>query len=157
MRNYLILFSFLLTTGFSFGQGGIMLEAGGPAGYFSVNFKYTAFQMVSSSIEGRIGYGTYRLAGVKGQFHPDIIIPVGLAYRHTKFLRWSIGGGITFSGIQKYEGNDLKTVWGVAGFESISFQFVDKAHFQSNVTAYLLNEKQKPFRPWGGVSFTYLF
>jgi hypothetical protein len=158
MKNSFLIFFSLFAVGFSFAQRGIMLEAGGPAGYISVNYISNRIELdPNSSVRVRVGYGTYRLNGINGKFHPDIIVPIGLMYRHTRFLRWSVGAGITVSGIQRYAGNDLKTVWGIAGFENISFQFIDKEHFQANVTAYLLNEKQKPFRPWGGLSFTYLF
>ncbi len=158
MKNSVLLFFCLMYAGFSFTQRGIMLEAGGPAGYFSVNYLSNRVELTpNSSAQIRVGYGTYRLNGVNGKFHPDIIVPIGLMYKHTRFLRWNVGAGITVSGIQRYTGNDLKIVWGLAGFENISFQFIRKEHFQANVTAYLLNEKQKPFRPWGGLSFTYLF
>jgi hypothetical protein len=134
-----------------------MFELGGPAGYYSVNYSFTAVQMVSSAIEGRIGYSSYRIFGIDGKFCPDIIVPFGLEYRHTKFSRLSAGAGLTVSGIQRYLGNDLKMDWRIAGFESLTYSFVMKEHFSAKLSAYLLNEPQKPLRAWGGLALTYLF
>lgn len=133
-----------------------MLELGGPTGYYSVNYVCTV-QLPKSSAEIRLGYSTYRLFGIEGGFRPDVIVPFGLAYTIPGVKRLSVGAGLTFSGIQRYVGNDLKMDWSTAGFESVSFRFLMKEHFTGNLTAYLLNEPQKPWRAWGGLALTYLF
>ena len=156
MKKLLIIWLFSAYAFFSNAQGGVMLEAGGPAGYFSVNYMLP-MSTPSGRLEPRIGFGTYRLTGVTGNFRPDIIVPIGFSSTIRWVKRLWIGAGITVSGIQRYEGNELKTDWSVAGFESVSYRFLDKEHFAANVTAYVLNEPQKPFRPWGGLSFTYQF
>lgn len=139
------------------GVRAVFLEAGGPAGYGSVNVQGRLLQLKQSTFELRIGYGTYRFRGVEGSFHPDVIVPLGVYFRHARFERWSIGAGITGAGIQRFEGNQLKTVWGVSGFETVSFRYLNKTHWKFDVSAYILHEPQKNIRPWAGLGFAYWF
>lgn len=133
-----------------------MLEAFGPAGYYSVNFVST-LALPRGSIDARLGYSTYRLFGINGDFHPDIIVPLGFAWNFAAVEGLSLGAGLTFSGIQRYHVNDLKTEWSLSGFESVAYRFMNRKHISAKLTAYVLNEPQKPFRPWGGLSLSYLF
>lgn len=135
---------------------GAMLEAGGPAGYGSLNYLRIA-DYGAGKIEARVGYGTYRFTGVTGKFHPDVIVPLGLGFTTPLSQRLWFGGGITISGIQAYKGNDLVTNWHTLGFERVSFAFLKKENFLATATVYVLNEHEKHFRPWGGLSFSYLW
>lgn len=156
MKNAAILLLFTVFVSRANAQGGVMFEAGGPGGYFSINV--TSFVNVSKfTLKPRLGYSTYRLTSVEGKFHPDIIVPLGLEFCVPNVNRFRPGAGLTFSGIQSYSGNELRTVWRTSAFESLTFEFIRKEHVVSSVTAYILNEPQKHFRPWAGVSFTYLF
>lgn len=157
MKNLLLIFLFTAFACKVDAQSGVMLEAGGPGGYYSVNYKGYLMIGAGPTLKWRLGYSTYRVMGVKGDFHPDVIVPFGFEYYIPGIKRLSAGAGLTFSGIQGYSGDKLKTVWRTSGFESVSFDFLQKEHAVASVTAYLLNEPQKPFRPWAGVSFTYLF
>lgn len=157
MKHLLILFTCLLSL-HSKAQGGVMLEAGGPAGYGSLNFTTTGFNIGPSGIlDTRIGYGTYRFTGIKGNFHPDLIIPIGLSYSDERLHRLGLGFGVTFSGIQQFRENDLKTIWTTTTFEELSFKIIARQKAVLKISGYVLNEKQKSFRPWGGLSYTYFF
>ncbi len=109
----------------------IYVEAGGVAGYMSLNYERILFLRDKSAISAKIGYSTYHLTDGNKKFNPDIILPVGVNYLFIHKPGFIIGAGQMYTGILKFNR------------ESLSFQRENNFHtfFSAGITNMFFNDR----------------
>ncbi len=141
-------------------QNIIFLEAGGAAGYGSLNYERFFFQTHQSTVSIRLGLGTYRIKDYTNTINPDIIVPITLYGTFGRNHQLELGMGQTITSLvqanhtsfRKERKTHLNTHF------SFGYRFYQKKKGLFFSCAYTPSiELNNPYRHWAGIAFGYVF
>lgn len=138
----------------------IYLEAGGAAGYGSINYEKSILHHRDLTLHIRMGVGTFRIVDYTRDFNPDLLIPLSLHFLFGRDHHLEVGAGNTFSSIVHAE-NETFAPERDFGFHA---HFFLGYRYQKKEGGILLRggytpliESYRNFRHWAGISVGYAF
>lgn len=138
----------------------IYLEAGGAAGYGSLNFERILFHQHGFSLSGRIGCGTYRLKDYTTHFNPDVLVPLTIQACYGNDHKIECGAGQAITSTVQAARTDFKPERsiGLHTIFSIGYRYQKNTNGLFFRCAYTpVIEFNRYFRHWAGLSLGYSF
>ncbi|MDQ3191054.1 MAG: hypothetical protein M3Q58_05620 [Bacteroidota bacterium] len=138
----------------------LYIEAGGIAGYGSVNYEKFLLKKNNFKLVSRIGISTYHLRDYTTRFNPDIIIPLAVNFLFGKNHNVEFGVGQTFTKIVYSPSFDInpKRKTNLSSNITIGYRYHKTEGgfvFRCGYTPIIENNKY--FRHWAGISFGFAF
>jgi hypothetical protein len=138
----------------------LYLEAGGAAGYGSVNYERIFVHHNRLSLSARIGCGTYRLKDYTTHSNPDVLIPLAINACYGKNHKIECGAGQTIATTVQAAGSEFKPkrTTGFHTILSIGYRYQKDTNGLFFRCAYTpVIEFNRHFLHWAGISIGYSF
>ena len=138
----------------------IYIEAGGAAGYYSINYERSICCCNYLTVAARIGLSSYHLRDYTARFNPDVLVPLTLNSYYGKNHKLELGAGGTIANVVYANKTDFKPRR-IATFHSVllmGYRYQKSSGGAFFRVAYTpIIEFNKHFRHWAGLSFGYAF